>query len=80
LRIHPAKREASEWVGCRKRRLKVLAADIVKIDVDPVRSRSKQGLREVARCFIVDDTVGADGFEERAFSGAPATDPMTVCL
>ena len=70
MRNHPAKREAGERVGCRKRCFKVLAPGIVKIDIDPVRSRSKQGLREVARCFIVDDTVDADVFEERAFCGA----------
>src|SRR4029077_10150864 len=70
LRNHPAKREAGERVCCGKRGLKVLAANIVKIDVDPVWSRSKQGFSEVVRCFIVDDPVDADVFEERAFYGA----------
>jgi hypothetical protein len=42
-RSNPAKREGGERLGFRKRHLKVLAADIVKKDVDLVRSRSKQG-------------------------------------
>ena len=70
LRNHPAKREAGERVCCGKRGLKVLAANIVKINVDSVRSRSKQGFSEVVHCFIIDYTVDADVFEERAFSCA----------
>ena len=69
---HAADREPRMCVGDSKRRIEMIAADIVEIDVDPARSRLRQLLHQRrAAILVIDHRVGAERLDPGAFVRAP---------
>src|ERR1700704_4739275 len=80
LRDHATEREPGERVGCRESRVKVLGPDVVKIYIDSVGSRLKQGPGQVVRGFIIDDMSNTDALDIPAFFGPPCRSDNCVPL